>query len=147
MFPGNSVTSLAAKWSQIKDTAGRIKNRSLVLIASVSVTRKEALDYANYLADALNTLNTLTANATTNGLLEYAREQENNSDLDLVTEYNTMQAQLIETQDWLVANFPNTGGELLVYIFNNKRYTDVNLTAPQLTAFKIQLNALAATIS
>lgn len=147
-FPGNSVTSLAAKWQQIKDTSGRIKNECVFLNAAAAVTRKRALDFGNFLADALALLNTLTANATTNGLLEYARSQENNPTLDLTTEYTTMRTQLVATQDWLVANFPNTTGELRVYTFDaNKRYADINLTAGQLSSFKTQINALAATIA
>lgn len=147
-FPGNSVTSLAGKWQQIKDTAGRIKNDCVLLNAAVSITRKRSLDFGNFLADALAQLNLLTANAGTNGLLEYARAQENNPSLDLTTEYNTMRTALIAVQDWLVANFPNTTGELRVYSFDaNKRYADILLTAPQLSAFKTQINNLAATIS
>lgn len=148
-FPGNSVTSLAGKWASIKDTSGRIKNECTTLNAAASVTRKRALDTANFLADALDALNTLTANAATNGLLEYARAQENNAALDLVAEYNTMRTALVAVQDWLVANFPkDASNNLVVYAFDgNKRYADVNLTAGQLSAFKSQLTTLGATIA
>jgi hypothetical protein len=67
--------------------------------------------------------------------------------VDIAAEYTAMKAQLIATQDWLVANFPNTTGELRVYTFDaNKRFADINLTAPQLSSFKTQLGSLIATV-
>lgn len=146
-FPGTSVTSLAGKWQSIKSTSGEIKNQCVQLIAQAAITRIRGLEFANFLADSLQSLNTLTANATTNGLLEYARAQENNASLDLVSEYNTMRTALVAAQDWLVANFPNTTGELRVYSFDaNKRFANINLTAGQLSAFKTQLTNLSNTI-
>lgn len=146
-FPGNSVTSLAGKWSSIKDASGRIKDQCTLLNAASSITRRRGLEFQNFLADSLASLDALTAGAGSNGLLAYAQAQENNPSLDLVATYNAMRTQLVAAQDWMVANFPNTTGELRVYSFDgNKRYADINLTAPQLSAFKTQLTNLAATI-
>src|SRR5574337_352405 len=147
-FPVNSVTSLEGRWSQIKNWTGRIKDQAVTLNNAVNITRTAVLQYQNFLADALAALNTLTANASTNGLLEYARAQENNPTLDLVTEYNTMRTQLVAVQDWTVNNFPkDASNNLAVYVFDvNKRYGDVNLTAGQLSAYKKQLVNLAKTI-
>lgn len=147
-FPGNSVTSLAGKWDLITSHTGTLKNRCVALNAKAAITRVEVLVFQNQLADTLDSLATLIANATTNGLLEYAREQVNNPSLDLTAEYNAMRTQLIACQDWVVANFPATTGELRVYSFDgNKRYANVDLTAGQLSAFKTQLTNLANTIS
>ena len=145
-FPGSGKSSLESAWSRIKSTAGAVKDKSNQLNAAVSVARKEALDYANNLADALALFDSLTA---TPGLLAYARTQEDNATLDLVAEYTAMRTQIVATQDWLVTNFPkDTSNNLSVYAFDvNKRYSNVNLTAGQLTAFKAQLTALAATIA
>lgn len=146
-FPGTSLNSLQSKWDTIKQTSGSIKDRSSLLNGLASITRAAVLNYAVFLADALQTLDAKTANANTNGLLEYARSQENNPTLDLAGLYSTMRTQIVATQDWIVTNFPNTTGELRVYTFDvNKRYVDIVLTAPQLSSFKTQLQALIATI-
>lgn len=146
-FPGTSLNSLQSKWDTIKQTAGSVKDRSSLLNGLASITRAAVLNYAVFLADALQTIDAKTANATTNGLLEYARAQENNPSLDLQGTYTTMRTQIIATQDWIVTNFPNTTGELRVYTFDaGKRYVDIALTGGQLTNFKVQLQALIATI-
>lgn len=146
-FPGTSLNSLQSKWDTIKQTSGSVKDRSSLLNGLASITRATVLNYAVFLADALQTLDAKTANGTTNGLLEYARAQENNPSLDLTGTYSTMRTQIVATQDWIVANFPNTTGELRVYTFDaGKRYIDIVLTAPQLSSFKTQLQALIATI-
>ena len=147
-FPSTSTNSLELMWATIKAITGNIKNQCVSLASLVTITRKKALDYQNFLADSLASLDSLTANATTNGLLAYAQAQENNPSLDLVGTYSTMRTQIVANQDWMVTNFPHTGTELLVYSFDgNKRFADINLTAPQQSAFVTQLNALAATIS
>ena len=147
-FPGTSLNSLESKWSTIKQTAGSVKDRSNFLNSATTLSRIAVLNYAVFLADSLQTLDAKTANATTNGLLEYARSQENNPTLDLQATFTTMRTQIVATQDWIVANFPkDAANNLPVYAFDvNKRYVDVFLTAPQLTSFKTQLQALIATI-
>ena len=148
-FPSNSSNSLSYLWSAIKGQTGYVKNQCEQLISAPAITRRRALEAANALADTLAALDAYTAGAATNGLLAYAQEQENNPALNLVSEYQTMRTQMVATQDWLVANFPkNASNELCVYSFDaNKRYADINLTAPQLSAFKAQLSAISATIA
>jgi hypothetical protein len=78
----------------------------------------------------------------------YAKTQVNDPKLDIAAEYTTMRTQLVATQDWIVNELPGDGGELRVYTFDvNKRFADVILTAPQLSSFKTQLNALIATVA
>ena len=148
-MPSNSSNTLQMRWQRIKDTAGYIKNQCSGLNAQPSVTRRQALDLANVLADALAMLDTLTVNAATNGLLAYAQAQENDPTLDIPAAYTTMRLQIVATQDWLVANFPkDASGNLAVYAFDvNKRFADIALTAGQLSAFKTQLTSLSATIA
>lgn len=147
MFPGNSKTSIAGRWERIKNTSGQIKDKCVSLGGMANITRIAVLEFANFLADSMASLDVLTANAVADGLLDYARAQESDSGLDLVAEYNTMRTQIVATQDWMVANFPATSGELRVYAFDgNKRYGNINLTAGQLSAFKTQLTSLSNTI-
>lgn len=148
-FPSNATTTNARKWSDIKDITGRIKTTCVSHNAAASIRRREVLEFGNALADNLAALDSLSANASTNGLLEYARAQENNASLDLVAEFNTMRNAIVTMQNWIVNNFPKSAtNELQVYLFDvNKRFTDINLDAGQLSAYKTQVNALAATIA
>lgn len=148
-FPSNSVTTLQSKWDAIKSAAGSIKDRALLIINASSVSRVQALNMANVLADNLAVLDAKTANASTNGLLAYARAQDNDPSIDIQTDYTTMRAQIVATQDWLVTNFPQTTGEIRLYTFDatTKKPIDIALTSGQLTSFKTQLNALVATIA
>jgi hypothetical protein len=144
-FPSDSSLDLATAWAGVRATAGRMKATAVSMAAAASVTRRSVLDYANALADYLATFNTYTA---VPGLAAYAQQQINNPALDIAAEFTTMRTQLVATQDWIVANFPAQAGELKVYVFDaSKRFADVNLTPAQLSAFKTQLNALAATVA
>lgn len=143
-FPSDSSLDLATAWAGIRAVAGRMKAQAVTMGNSVDITRRTALDYANALADYLVDFDRYAA---VSGLATYAQEQTGTA-INIVTEFNAMRAQLVATQDWLVANFPETTGELRVYSFDaNKRFADINLTATQLSAFKTQLTALAATVA
>lgn len=143
-FPSDSSLDLATAWAGIRAVAGRMKSQAVSMSGAINVTRRSALDYANALADYLSDLDRFSA---VSGLAAYAQEQTGTS-INITTEFAAMRAQLAATQDWLVANFPATTGELRVYSFDaNKRFADINLTAPQLASFKTQLNALSATVA
>ena len=146
MFPGVDKTTLQTAWLGVTSTAGRIKIQAQTMAGATALTRKTILDYANLLADGLTALDSYSA---VPGLLAYARNELNDTTLDLTIEFTTMRAQIVAVQDWLVANFPKDGtGKLIVYTFDgSKRFADVNLTAGELAAFKTQLNNLIGTIN
>jgi hypothetical protein len=144
-FPSDTALDIETAWVNLRASAGRMKATASSYSAASSLTRKQVLDFGNALADYLAQFNSYTA---VPGLGAYAKTQVNDPNLDIAAEYNTMRTQLQATQDWIVANFPATGGELRVYTFDvNKRFADVLLTAPQLSSFKTQLNALIATVA
>lgn len=143
-FPGSGSTALATTWENLQGQAGRVKDRSLSLQSQANISRRQVLEHQNYLLDARASMEVFTAAP---GLLAYARNEVNNPSLDLVAEYTTMRNAIDAVTAWGVANFPNTAGELLVYTFVSSRATDINLTAPQLSAYKTQLNNLIVTIS
>lgn len=144
-FPSDSTTDPASAWAGARATAGRMKSTAQSFVAAGSITRRSVLEYANSLADSLAAFNSFTA---VPGVGAFAKEQTNDPNFDIAAEFNTMRTQLVATQDWIVANFPATTGELRVYTFDvNKRFADVNLTAGQLSAFKTQLNSLIATVA
>lgn len=146
MFPGNGKITLRTSWDGITERASRIKSVASSLVSASTITRKTVLDYANSLADSLATLD---AHVVTPGLLDYARKELNDANVDLAAEFATMKTQIVATQDWIVANFPKDAtNNLTVYSFDaTKRYADINLTAGQLTAFKNQLSLLVGTIN
>jgi hypothetical protein len=144
-FPSDTSLDLETAWNGLRAAAGRMKSTASAFSAAPSITRRQVLDFANALADYLAQFNSYTAVA---GLPAYAKTQVNDPNLDIAAEYTTMRTQLVATQDWIVNNFPATTGELRVYTFDvNKRFADVALTAPQLSSFKTQLNALIATVA
>lgn len=143
-FPGSSQTSLATIWENVQGQAGRIKDRSAALVSASSITRRQVLEHQNYLLDARATLEALTAAP---GLQAYAQNEVNTPGLNLATEYTNMRNTLDAVVAWGVSNFPNTTGELRVYMFVSSRVTDINLTAPELSAYKAQLSTLAGTIN
>jgi len=143
-FPGSGVSSLAGTWENLQAAAGRIKDRSAALAAASSITRRQALEHHNYLLDIRAQMEIFAAAP---GLQAYAQNEINNPSLNLATEYVTMRNALDALVAWLVANFPNTSGELRVYTFVSSRVTDIALTAPELSAYKTQLTNLTATIS
>lgn len=146
MFPASGKTMLNQAWLQMIQTAAQIKSNAQSLVSATSVSRMQALNYANSLASALATLDTLAA---TSGLAAYAQAQLNDATINIATEYTSMRAQIVITQNWIVANFPNDGaGGLIVYTFDsNKKYADIFLTTAQFSAFVTVLNALIATIN
>jgi hypothetical protein len=144
-FPSDTALDLETAWNGLRACAGRMKATASAFSAAASITRRQVLDFANALADYLALFNSYTA---VPGLQAYAKTQVNDPNMDIAAEYTTMKAQLQATQDWVVNNFPATAGELRVYTFDvNKRYADVLLTAPQLSSFKTQINALIATVA
>lgn len=134
--------------AQIVGYTGYIKTRCVALLNAASVTRKQALDLANDLADRLAFLDALTANAGVNGLVVYAQAQCGNVSRDLAGEWGTCRAQIVAVQSWLMTNFPRDGnGNLVVFVFNGgNRFQDIPLAPAELSAFKAQLTSLSATI-
>jgi len=143
-FPGSGTTSLAGTWANLQAAAGRVKDKSAFLAAQGSLTRRAVLEHQNYLLDIRAQMEVFAAAP---GLQAYAQNEINNPSLNLATEYVAMRNAIDALLAWLVTNFPNTSGELRVYSFASQRVTDINLTAPELSAYKTQLNTLVATIS
>lgn len=89
----------------------------------------------------------ITALSATPGLGVYAQQQKNNAGLDIVAEFNTMLTSLTNVTNWIAANFPKDGnGFLLAQTLGADRPVDRMFTTAELSAFRTQLQALAATI-
>jgi hypothetical protein len=145
MFPASGKVTLAKAWGQVTGTAAYIKQSAIDLSGASSISRMEVLRFGNLLADALARLEQYAA---TPGLADYATNELNDPSIDITAEYVTMRTEIVATQDWIVSNFPrDTSNNLVVFSFDvSKKFTDITLTAPQLTAFMSRLTALIATI-
>jgi len=149
-FPSNSKFSLSYRWEAVKNVAGTLKNKCNAIAIAGTLSRKQVLDFGNYLADCVLSFDNLTANAVADGLVAYAQQQENDPGLDVVANYSAMRSAIVSAQDWLVANFPRDAANNLVVFANfdaNKRYSDIALTTQERTAFQSQVSSIAATIA
>lgn len=145
-FPASGKVTLRQAWDGVTYSAANIKRMANSHINMGAITRLQVLMVSDLLADCLIALDSYTV---VQGLLAYARNELNNTTIDLATEYTIMRVQIVATQDWIVANFPkDAAGNLAVYAFNtSKKHINIDLTSEQLTAFKAQLSALVATIN
>lgn len=146
MFPSTLNPTLELALERILWCATNIKNQTNFLINLTQITRKQLIDYINIIASELSALDTYSA---ITGVGAYAQTQLGNESLNIVAEFTTMRTQIVNVQDWIIANFPkDASNNLAVYSFDvNKRYVDVYFTAGELTAIKTQLTNLVNTIN
>ena len=91
----------------------------------------------------------LAAWAATPGLAQYAKDQENDQAYDVVAEFQTMNAALVNARDTLIGMFPKDGNGFLLYqtLNANGQVVSRTFTAAQLAAAVPLLNSAIATIS
>lgn len=143
-FPGRGENGLASVWSRLQGAAGRIRDRAQAFIGNAAISRRDALEFHNYLLDVRAQMELLV---TAPGLQTYGQNEINTPSLNLATEYTAMRDAIDVVLLWLIANFPNTTGELRVYTFTSNRVSDIALNPSELSAYKAQLGSLANTIS
>ena len=147
--PSSKTLNLADRYTAYRNATGYIKGECATILATPSYTMMAALNFRNQLISIIGQLQTYTQNAVADGLVAYAQSVEGKPALDLIAEYQTMLAQLVNVRDWIFNNFPakDASGNPVPFTWNiNAPYSQVNLTAGQLTAFKTQITALSATI-
>ena len=108
------------------------------------ITRKVIMDFNTRIADALDTWNLASIKV---GIGQYARDQLEDQTLTLAADFVAMKTTAEATRDWIIANFPNTGGLLLERSFDvNGRMVLATLTTAQTAGLRTELNLLIATI-
>jgi len=149
-FPSSGGTreGLAKAYYGAKDEARRVKDTSIDLrdrSASGPISAKEILDYNTQLADALDKFN---KSKSVPGILQYAKDQESDQNLDIAAEFTSMLNTCVNTRDWIVANFPADGsGNLSLLKFDvNGRFVFNTWPSAATAPLRTQLNALIATI-
>lgn len=147
-FPSNNSDDLDSAWSDARGIAGTVKNNaSQVSAASLAgpVTAMAILRLVDLLASALVRLNQCAA---VPGIAAYAQAQVNNPGFDVVGAFNAMTAGITSTVQWVMQNFPASGGFLLVDTFNGDgTRTSRSFDTATLAGFRTQLAALIATIN
>lgn len=147
-FPASNQ-NLADAYRLLKGRANDVRSQSVSLRAlslAGAVGADRILNYAAMLARSKAEMATLSA---TPGLAAYAQAQENNVALNIVTEYNTMAAQIDATVAWIVANFPQDGAgfKLAFTMANDGTPAYRTFDTATLTGFRTTLDSLIATIS
>jgi len=136
-----AFTDAQNTWVGINLSATDLRDAS----AAGPVSGKDIIDFSTRLAGALDTYAEVKA---TPGIAQYARDQLNNQAFDVVTEFASHEAEVVACRDWIVANFPSTGGYLQILSFDvNGRYVYRTLTTAQTAGLRTQLDLLIATVS
>ena len=124
----------------LKQDAIDIRDTSL----AGDIPRKVIMEFNTKIADALDIWSIASAKA---GIVQYAKDQLEDQTLTLPADFAAMTTTAIATRDWIIANFPNTGGLLLERSFDvNGRMVLAILTTGQTAGLRTELNLLIATI-
>ena len=104
-FPASNQ-ALSDAYRTLKNLANGVRNQAISLKTQSLAGPVAADKILNYLT-LLNSSRAQMVNlSATPGIAVYAQEQENNPALNIVTEFNTMVAQVDATVTWIVTNFP-----------------------------------------
>jgi len=127
--------------------AKRIKEASQDLhdaSAAGSILRRRAVRYISELGTSLSRLNAIRA---VPGIGAYAQSQYSDGTLDIAAEFTALTGEIQLTIDWMVANFPQNGGYLMVDQLNaNGTINEGTFSSAALAQFRTQLLALIAVI-
>lgn len=145
--PSLSKNSLSYALNQVQNYVAQTKDRAT---SAVAVMAAGPVD-TNFVFNLLDALNGLIAGLnsvkTTAGLDAYATAQvpgyAGTMTADITATISAAQSSI----DWVVANFPASGGFLLGHTLNpDGTRTSRTFTAAQTTGFRTALNNLLATI-
>jgi len=147
-FPASNQ-ALSDAYRTLKNLANGVRSQAVNLKAQSlagPVAADKILNYVTLLNQARTQMTVLSA---TPGLSVYAQAQENNPALNIVTEYNTMVAQIDATITWVVTNFPQDGNgfKLAFTLAADGSIVYRTFDTPTLATFRTTLDALTATIS
>ena len=147
-FPSSDGTkkSLTITYSSAKRLASGVSNTTTGIRANAVagiLSRFEILKYMTRLTDALAEF---AVYSSVSGIADYAKEQEDDVNLDIVAEFGAMVAAITAARDWIDSNFPAAGGFAQVLQITGGRYSDPGFTVPQLAALVLLLDDVLASI-
>ena len=111
-FKAASVIPESA-YKQIKTLSVQIDNLAIKAQSALvaDVTADEIINLVYRLQEKIDNI---TALATTHGLLQYAKDQENDQAYDVVAEYTAMVAAVNDVVAWAKTNFPADGDDYIL---------------------------------
>jgi len=146
-FPASSVL-LEAAYRNVKQKALDVRSNAVAMrsAAQAGTNGQRIVLFSSTLAQLRSQMAAIVA---TPGLGVYAQQQENNPALNIVTEYNAMDAQIASTLAWISANFPKdaSGYLLTVQLAADGTLVWRDFTPAALAGFVTVLDSLIATIS
>jgi hypothetical protein len=149
-FPSSTGTlaSLAEAWTQARQIAAGIKDTATSLrtgSAAGPVGSSQILRMAVYLQEQRIRL---LAIRNMPGIGQYVKDQMNNQAMDIATDFNTMITAMDDVINWIVNNFPQSGGFLAAQtIAANGSIVDRQFSTAQTAGIRPPLDALMASIN
>lgn len=144
MYP---TSSLAFVLREIDDTARNLRSYALeryIRCTTSTQTSTVILDTFTILRQIRQRLNTLAGHP---GLAQYARDQKNDQELDVVTEFTAMLAAIDAATGWIATNFPASGGYLQAKTLGADGPVDRTFTVASLSGLATVLQNIVNTIS
>jgi hypothetical protein len=142
---GSIPFTLEAAWKAARDTAAQIQATCGNLTTQIGSNACSAQTIANATSFLANLNVLLTQYGAVPGLAAYAQAQINNSNENIVADFNAMQTALVAVVAWVVANFPTDGSAMK---FNaNGQLVWATFTSAQLAPLQTLVTALSATIN
>jgi hypothetical protein len=148
-FPSatGTLASQAEAWMQARQIATGIKDNALSLrtsSAAGNVGSSQILRLATYLQDQRGRLAFIAA---VPGIGAYVQAQLNNS-INIATEFNSLLVAMDDVVNWIVNNFPQSGGFLAAQTIGaNGAILDRQFTPAQTSGLRPFLDALTGTIN
>lgn len=147
-FPSGKTTNTLSRAFDDTQTTARNLKQDAIDIRDTSLagdtSRKLIMEFPSKIADALDIWNAASVKV---GIAQYAKDQLEDQSLTIGTDFTAMVTTATGVRDWIIANFPNTGGLLLERSFDaNGRMVLGTLTTVQTAGLRTELDALIATI-
>ena len=147
-FPSGKTKDTLSKAFNATQNVARNLKQDAIDIRDISlagdISRKLIMEFPTKIADALDIW---TAASAKTGIAQYAKDQLEDQTLTIGADFVAMVAAATSARDWIIANFPNTGGLLLERSFDaNGRMVLATLSTAITAGLRTELDALIATI-
>lgn len=147
-FPSSSGTkaeTLESAWSGARSSATKVKQMAGALKSASLAGPVPAQQILDFLAQLATQYDRLTVCAAVPGIGAYAANQV--AGFDSATEFNAVLAAIDGVRNWMIANFPASGGYILQRQFDVAgRTTDRTFSTASLAGLRTQLDTLLAAI-
>lgn len=107
----------------------------------------ERLEYVHLMQQITNAMSVWDAHKDVQGLAKYAKDQNDDVQLDVVAEYANMRSLAVALRAWVDANLPKSGDFVLLQTLSTTgNLTSGVFTSAQTAVFRTEADALIAAI-